>query len=100
MEDKALNPRIAAKTVAACVALLAASVLLFGFPGICGMVGGILPASFLPSGLAEDLGFYGVMTGLAGTLLSALWLLLCGIAWLYQQSPRKSESQPRRAGSL
>lgn len=80
MKINVFAPKLAAKALAGCFGLLLLDIILFGFPGICGMVGGVLP-SLLPH--APDWLDYPVVAIYGATLLALptliVWLLVASV---------------------
>jgi len=73
--NRALHPKTAAKALGLSIAAIAISFILFGFPGICGQVGGLIPDG---PNTPEWLGYAGFLTLAASTLslpISAVYLL-------------------------
>lgn len=77
-----LHPRLAAKTLAALVLSDILCLALFGLPGICGTVGGLIPTC-LPTLARSYAAVYVAMAicvvSFLGTAAAALWLALAGL---------------------
>ena len=68
-----------------------ASMILFGVPGICGMVGGILPTLFPSLEFLDILGILGLLGGMLGALLSVIWFIAAVIVRLHESRHRTAE---------
>lgn len=91
MSKRTLSLRRPLIALAASLGTAIISMVLFGFPGVCGPVGGVIPTAFPSWEFLDIVGALGTFGGLFAIVVSAVWLVAAGIVRLLPSDKKAAE---------